>query len=348
MLRNVLLLLIAVVLVLAAAMWVRNGGAQTLKDGASFFPNPFALLSATSTESGWQLPTYSIPFEIQPIPLPDFSEQDGVLVSADPRWGDVGYHEAVHETLLEAEAEYDRLRSQLADVRTFGEVSPARGLVYITNVSTGLDDDTPSVEYVSIEASNSNTAPVSLSGWSLQSARTGKRAPVPQGTRLLVSGNVSQLTPVSLDPGGKAIITTGKSPVGISFRENSCSGYLDQFQTFVPSLDTYSCPSPSDALPYTLENAETYGDSCFGFLDSLPRCTFYTDTFPTDLSNQCKNFVHYVLSYNGCVEQNRWRPSFVRKDWRLYLGQPEELWSASRDVIRLLDAQGRTVDAWSY
>lgn len=348
MLRNVLLLLFALVLVVAAVGWVKNGGAQNLAQNASFFSNPFSMFNTTETESGWQLPSYEIPFEIQPITLPEFTEEDGVLISADTRWGDATSHEDIHEVLLDAETEYDRLRAQLADVRTFGDVSPAHGLVYISNVSTGLNESMPSVEYVSIEASSENTAPISLSGWSLQSARSGKRAMIPQGTRLLTAGTIPEITPITLEPGARAIITTGKSPVGVSFRENSCSGYLDQFQSFVPSLDTYSCPLASDELPYTLENAEIYGDACFSFLETLPRCTFYTDSFPADISGQCRNFVQYVMSYNGCVQQNRWRPSFTRKDWRIFLGQPQELWAASRDVIRLLDAQGRTVDAWSY
>jgi hypothetical protein len=40
--------------------------------------------------------------------------------------------------------------------------------------------------------------------------------------------------------------------------------------------------------------------------------------------------------------------SFGLNTWRLYLNAYGELWSNSHDVIRLLDAEGRTVDSLTY
>lgn len=348
MLKNIILLLIVLVIVAAAITWVSSGAPQEIARRAPLVSNPFEAFMATTTQGGLRLPVYPIP-EFTPLELPQFSEENGEIISADGRlFEDPAFVASLERTLSDAEDEYDALRAQLTDVRTFGEPSPYRGDVYFTNVSTGLGNTTPSVEYVTIEAARDITAPITLTGWSLQSARSGARFPLPQATRTFVMGQVPTFSPVQLDPGAQATITTGVSPVGTSFRVNSCSGYLDQFQSFIPSLDTYSCPHPADELPATLENYETYGDACVSFVSNLPACHFYTGTLPDDLSYACRSFVQQALTYNGCVERNRWRPSFTTKDWRLFLGQPAEIWGHTHDVIRLLDSSGRTVDVWSY
>ena len=348
MLKNILLLLIVLIIVAAAITWVASGAPQEIARRAPLVSNPFAGFMSTTTQGGLRLPVYAIP-EYIPLELPEFSEQNGEILSADNRlFEDPDFVASLERTLVDAEEEYDALRAELSDVRTFGEPSPYRDEVYFTTVSTGLGTETPSVQYVTIESARDLTAPITLTGWSLQSARSGARFPLPQATRTFVMGQVPVFAPVQLDPGAQATITTGVSPIGTSFRVNSCSGYLDQFQSFVPSLDTYSCPRPSDELPATLENYEAYGDACISFVSSLPSCHFYTNTFPSDISYACKAFVQQALTYNGCVERNRWRPSFVTKDWRLFLGQPKEVWAHEHDVIRLLDSAGRTVDVWSY
>ncbi len=342
------MLLIVLIIVASAVTWVASGAPQEIARRTNLISNPFASFAATTTQGGLRLPVYPIP-EYVPLELPLFSEENGEILSADSRlFEDPDFVASLERTLIDHEETYDELRAELDDVRTFGEPSPYRNDVYFTNVSTGLGNKTPSVEYVVIEASRDLSAPITLTGWSLQSARSGARFPLPQATRTFVMGQVPVFAPVQLEAGAQATITTGVSPVGTSFRINSCSGYLDQFQSFVPSLDTYACPQPADELPPTLENYNAYGDACIAFVSGLPTCHFYTGTFAADISYQCKAFVQQALTYNGCVERNRWRPSFVTKDWRLFLGQPSEVWAHMHDVVRLLDNQGRTVDVWSY
>src|SRR6185295_18661707 len=109
------------------------------------------------------------------------------------------------------------------------------------------------------------------SGWSLQSAVTGTRASLPQtGAEMFVAGSVNHGVPIYLDPGTSAFIVSGISPVGISLRENVCTGYLAQLQHFSPGLDT-ACPDPSDMLPMTADNLRIYGASCVDYVQSLPR-----------------------------------------------------------------------------
>jgi len=148
-------------------------------------------------------------------------------------------------------------------------------------------------------------------------------------------------------PGASAIITTGLSPVGVSFEDNICSGYLGQLQTFFPTLSS-SCTAPSDALPQTAQNLKTYGASCLDYINNLPAFEFPGPNLPSDLSQACRTFVATTLSYNGCVAMNRTQSTFELPSWRLYLAMRAPLWNHTHDIIRLLDNQGRVVDVLQY
>ncbi len=185
-----------------------------------------------------------------------------------------------------------------------------------------------------------------LSGWSLQSVLTGVRLYLPNAAPVFSLGNINEVAPVYLAPGEQAIISSSVSPVSVSFRENMCTGYLGQYQAFTPQLSR-QCPSPQTELPMTPSNFAAYGDSCFDTLESLYACTF-PDVLPQSVSPECAAALRNTLSYTSCVVRHRSDPGFNSSTWRLFLGSPVEVWRNSHDTIRLLDAQGRTVDVYSY
>src|SRR3989344_2077555 len=90
-------------------------------------------------------------------------------------------------------------------------------------------------EYLELDAREGISA-VSLTGWSLQSMVSGVRIPIPGAATPFIIGIVNQLPPVVLAPGQTALVVTGASPVGVSFRENRCTGFLEQVQSFDPAL----------------------------------------------------------------------------------------------------------------
>lgn len=340
------------VLIITALLSVFSGGGEgngtdtaTTTQTQRQSLNPFAGFLSTSTDGGQQF------FVFEQIELPGGPTQadqgaggDGLPAIESADGLDT---QAIERELLDIEDEYDDLRGQLDEAKVFGDPSPHREQVSLSSSFGGARADRPSTEYLSLTASSLNTTPVDITGWSLQSLVTGVRVSIPQGVRVFESTQANTVDRIYLDPGAEAIVTTGPSPVGVSFRENICSGYLGQFQSFVPSLPQ-QCPAPSEELPSTLENLRTYGEQCIDFVRNLPRCSFYLDELPGSLSPACELFVKNALTYQGCVDAHRWRPSFIVGDWRIYLNQSRELWQNSRDVIRLLDAQGRTVDVWTY
>jgi len=338
MLGKILAFLVVAALAVVAIMWFLQGVPPFFSD--SFFKSPFAI--ETDPESGLGLPVYPIP-EYQGLELPYASDGETVLSSG----GYSDESEDVRSVLLDAEAEYDRLRTAVTDARFFGDPSPYRNQVSITDISPGTGSS-PAFEYVRIENESTASNPILITDWSLQSTVTGSVVSIPHGVRTPKSGVISPSEDIYLDPGNTAIIASGVSPVGVSFRENACTGYIGQFQTFIPSLETSMCPQPADLLPATPENIQTYGESCVSFVSRLPACKAYITQFPADLNTACRAFVQGALTYNGCVNERQWRPSFVGDTWRIFLNKNGSLWQPTHDVIRLLDTEGRTVDVWSY
>ncbi|OGJ56597.1 hypothetical protein A2635_00590 [Candidatus Peribacteria bacterium RIFCSPHIGHO2_01_FULL_51_9] len=227
---------------------------------------------------------------------------------------------------------------------SYGNPSPHAGEIAIR--ASAVKTQTASGQYLELRAAPGNGAGISISGWSLQSALTGKRAYIPEASPLFVMGRINTVGSATLAPGAVAIIVTGPSPVGVSLRENMCTGYLGTVQSFVPSLPP-ECPAPLIVIPRTSANESRLGASCFQYLSSLPPCTFPANP-PNSLSVACRAEIQNALSYNGCVNQNKNASGFLRNSWRLYLAQGVPLWDVEHDIIRLLDGEGRIVNAFNY
>jgi len=344
MIGRVLLIITLLALAVFVIAWLASGAAGDISARKDAFPNPLkALLTGSSTPGSFRLPTYTVPY---PNPIDINDAFDAPIIFSDARADSQEYH-SLESDLLEAERELDSLSDRLRDAREFGNPSPSRGAVVFAPYSSNPQAETPSNEYVVLSAGFSNTAPVNITGWSLQSMVTGTRVFLPQGERVFRMGEVGNTSDIYLDPGAEATAVSGVSPLGVSFRENTCAGYLDQFQSFSPPLKN-QCPRPRDELPGTADNYNAYGVSCVDFVKNLPACEYYIGTFPSSLSDACQNFIRGALTYNSCVSRNEWRPSFSDHNWRVFLSASGELWRNDRDIIRLLDTEGRTVDVWTY
>jgi len=328
MFRQVLFWLIAFIVILLIIMWVIGGGPRRAYQQVTSFD----ILPFKPTEAGFRLPW-------QPVELFPTIDITQAFQPAKDDLADEQYQ------LAELEAEYERL-SREASMRTFGSPSPHTGTVAIVRDAIGVRASDPHEEYVQIAVDYKAKGVVDITGWSLESALTGTKVYLPGIASSFVMGAANVIGSATLQPGGLAIVTTAQSPVGASFRENMCSGYLDQFQEFRPQLGN-ACPSPSSVLPLTEENLVRYGDACFDVINYLSACRFPQD-IPDTVTPACRAFLTDALSYNGCVNRNRTSRSFETNRWRMYLGGQGEIWRNSHDAIRLLDAQGRTVDVFVY
>lgn len=330
MFRQVIFWLVVFIFLVLLVMWVIGGGPRrAYQEVTSFEFLPFSPDSATGFRLPWQ-----------PIELFPTIDITGAFQPAEKNLSDAELE------FIELEAEYQRLGREASGMRTFGTPSPHSGTVSIVRDTTGVRATNANEEYVQISVDYRADAAIDLSGWSLESALSGSKAYLPSIAPAFAMGTAHTLGPALIQPGGLAIVTTASSPVGASFRENICSGYLDQFQTFSPQLGN-ECPPPKTVLPLTEENLILYGDSCFDVVQSLYTCRFPQD-IPAAATPSCRAFLTDALSYNGCVNRNRSTYGFEKNRWRLYLGGQNEIWRNSHDAIRLLDAQGRTVDVFVY
>lgn len=320
-----------VTVLILLGLWLATGGAQEIVNVARNITNPFSFIF-----SG-QLTSFHLPW--QPA-----TTTRGPIVNSDEDSGAAESGKTPEEELEEAEQQYQKLLDEARSAQNFGEPSAYRGLVTIAQ--GGADETGARDEYLELGAGWENTAPVKISGWSVQSALTGLRAYIPRGAHPFNLGSVNVQSDIYLEPGDSAILSTASSPVGTSFRENACTGYLASAQSFTPQLER-SCPTPSGELPFSAENIKTYGESCVEFVETVSACTFPTRV-PANLSSQCRLFLANNLSYNGCVQNHKHESNFARDSWRIYLNAGGELWRNSHDIIRLLDTEGRTVDMASY
>lgn len=232
---------------------------------------------------------------------------------------------------------------------SFGTPSPYRGIVtmshYVSNAST-------SDEYVQISVPQNAGNPVDITGWTIGSAATANQAVIPKGTEVPTSGVVNAVHDIVLLPGQNAIIFTGKSPVGASFRENKCIGYFGSLQRFTPSLPQ-NCPTAANELSTLYGTPYIHDPTCIAYADTISRCKI-PPAPSTKISQTCEDFFVQNLNYNGCINLHQTDADFNGNTWRIYLGRvgPRDranpLWRIKYEAVKLLDTSNRTVDAFSY
>ncbi len=336
-----LLLLFLVLFGIGIVVFRLSGSGAEIARRQSFFTNPFTIIfentigGATSSASG-------IPF-----PFPDTPDIPFDEINASGQTYPAYDTTDARDELIAIETSYDNLNRRIADVQNFGNPSPYRGLVYIDESYSGVLADDVILEYITLASARDNSAPISISGWSLQNIRTKMRVYIPDGARVMTGNNVPTITPIQLNAGMRAIVATGNSPVGVSFLENMCTGYLGQFQTFVPSLDE-RCPTAVSEVQTEPATARTNDPYCASFANTVPQCRFYIGEPPRDVTPQCYSFVRNSLTFAGCSARHSWRPSYLSDTWRVFLNQRYPMWDNAHDSIRLLDSSGRTVDVWTY
>ncbi|MFZ2886754.1 MAG: hypothetical protein WA021_02965 [Minisyncoccia bacterium] len=339
MLKQILIAIFAFILLALIVIWVISGGPRKV---ISETKESIASAVAPSEDVGFRLPWQ--PAQI--FPTIDITDALNFADEAETNiYGDF-YEESPEEQLAELEAEYDRLQADVGQRRTFGEPSRFVGKISIQQDVSGVRETDPRAEYIQIVANYGNDVEIDIAGWTLESALSGARLVIPPGASPYLAGSANALDAISLEPGSLALVVSAPSPIGISFQENMCTGYLSQFQQFAPPLSE-ECPSASSAIPLTEENLRRYGDSCFDVVANLPLCRF-PQNLPQTVVPACRDALLQTLSYNGCVSQNRFRSGFQKNMWRVYLGASGELWRNSHDAIRLLDASGKTVSVFVY
>ena len=200
-------------------------------------------------------------------------------------------------------------------------------------------------EYLTIRVGINHSGKTLLSGWELRSTPTGRSVTIPKAVILPFSGQTNSENFLFVEPGDVIHISSGRSPIGYSFRVNKCTGYFEQNQDFAPTLPI-DCPRPIDEkLP---EPPDHLSDSCMDFLERTPRCTVPRTPTAAEVPYSCAKYVAENINYNKCIEKHKDDPDFYKKEWRVYLNYDEKLWKDRREIIRLFDLTKNVVETLTY
>lgn len=239
------------------------------------------------------------------------------------------------------------LEQQIRHEKDKAQQSQYSDLISISYANRNTDQNQ---EYVTIKFNkNYRTDPntsIPISGWTLKSVTTLNSVTIPKATYLFRAGQLNNDETIFLKPDDTLYLTTGMSPNGTSFKTNKCSGYLTQFQTFIPYISS-NCPLPkNEALSQIGKSG--LNDVCLDLLDKLPMCKIYTEKWPDGISSECMKFISEKLNYNSCIDNHKNDKDFYGNEWRVYLKRSEPLWKPRREVLILYDNVGKVVDTLQY
>lgn len=224
-------------------------------------------------------------------------------------------------------------------------ISPLRGKLSIGAVRRGSVDQ----EYVIIQASKRNTSDIDITGLTIRSAIGLIGHTIGNGWLVYFPNTLGDGEPILLRPGARAYLISGRPPNGVAlpkfggFQLNLCTGFLEQNLNFYPSLPL-QCPNPKDGpLPADIS------DDCYDYLARLRRCTV-PKSVPTYLESDgsCRAYAFNKINYGQCVADYRNHPNFFRGEWRIYFRRTSKLWRDRKEVVELLDREGKLIDARSY
>lgn len=272
-------------------------------------------------------------------PLPYFRGDDGRPSPSSSSRSGASYNSALNNSasvVLAAKSKIQSSSSQSSIRPDFATLKTRR-----------TKETNPDEEYLEIKADKKNKNPMKITGWKLK-GKTGLDIAVGKGASYIYASVASQPQgDIYLKPGEKAVVITGKSPLGTSFKLNKCAGYFEQFHTFAPDLDA-DCPLLRDEeLPSNISN----NDQCLDYIDRVSSCQTVVSIpykYSFKLSSSCQDYVTQNANYKTCLENHKDDADFYLPEWRVYLERSEELWKKKRETITLYDDKNNIIDSKSY
>lgn len=253
----------------------------------------------------------------------------------------------IEREVVKIQKELALVQKELEKIERFGENSTFKGKVKIVSGAGSARATDVNREYIIIEADRNNTSRISIEGWRIESIITGRGATIEEASYLPRIGEINTELPVNLTPGDRAIITTGRSPIGVSFRINKCTGYFEQFQQFFPALRRI-CPLPEEEILSTEYPSILIDNACMDLVERTPRCQIRATKLPATLSFECQTSIIEEINYPSCIDKHKNDSDFVGNEWRIYLKRDLELWRGKREIIILFDQNRKVVDTLSY
>ena len=253
---------------------------------------------------------------------------------------------SIKEQLENIENETKKIQEELQKAQEKSSESKYAGKAVL--YKGGATQTEPDSEYVEIKIPKTTEGKIVVTGWELKSMMTGQSIKIGEAAWLPRLGDLNTKNTIAMSAGDRMLITTGRSPIGISFRTNKCTGYFGQFQNFWPSLGG-GCPDPMDEIPDGNKmGPNAFNDACLDFIDKITNCNVNTKPLPWGMQSQCQEFVTKQIGYNSCIDKHKNDEDFYENEWRIFLARDSEMWKKKREIIKLLDNEGKTVSTVNY
>lgn len=220
--------------------------------------------------------------------------------------------------------------------------SPYAGKI---QVSWNRYSDNVNYEYVTIQNNDyAAKAPIPVTGWRIENEHgtgyaIGGASPIP--------GINDAAERIILPYLGTVYVHTGTHNGGLSFRENACTGYLNETDTFYPAL-LYMCP----AIPSRQELRDRgLNDACINFIQGKSSCRAVNIVpYPksVEVGSACIEYIQETFNYAGCVRIHRAEAIFFRDQWHVYFNRTEKLFSSTYARLIIKDENGKIVQELTY
>ena len=273
------------------------------------------------------------------------------LAGYDTKWQNQG---SKYEKTYNLSKEEDKKKSYIFYVRAKNKQGYVDSSPVSWKFNIGLSSNYGKVEIKSISykredykedyiviRSNSKTA-INISGWTIQTNKESIN--IPQGIKSLgYYFSTKEYSDIILDYKNEVIISMGKSPKGINFRVNKCSGYFNESSTFYPSLGK-SCPVLKESEYSHLKK------TCRDFIKKISKCGVpdYTNNLDISVDSQCTSFLNDNFSYNKCYTNYYYDVDFLENKWRVFMNKSYDIFDNYNDKIILKDRGGLVVDKYVY
>lgn len=306
-------------------IWLFLGGPSRMIDKTGVFIKPLSPVDTGETYG--KVPAWSFfNNKEEKISSPNLSEEERLALE-----------------LEQTEKELKEIQANLKKAEEKERTSPLAEKVIIKRCAGSQTD--VNEEYIELVINSSVSEKILISDWTLKSEMTGTTIKIGEASKLPYTSQINKESAVFVSGGDRIIITTGRSPIGVSFQINKCSGYLEQFQNFYPSISK-QCPLVEDEnLPTSGPNA--FNDECWDYIESISRCETPL-VFPLDMQYECRSYLTTEINHNACIDNYKNNGDFYQPEWRIFLDRETDLWKKEREIIELLDAQGKIVDVYSY
>lgn len=186
---------------------------------------------------------------------------------------------------------------------------------------------------------------INITGWRVKSNR--REFAIPGAIEIYKPSGLNGEKDIILTSSAYVNIYSNTSVINKNFRLNKCTGYLENYYDFNPSLPQ-NCP-----LIYgsRYEISHLSGE-CQNYLFSLGGCKavdyfFYNSLPGNDQGNACRAFLNTVATYGNCFQKYSQDKDFLSGEWRIWVNQQNFL-DSQHDRLGLFDKDGLLVSDYVY